>query len=87
MHPGTTPKGRRIASWSVALTALVLVVRYVYSRVGTRGVYSALLKHPAPAARRICDGEEEYDFDEYDVVIVGGGELVYAFRCLLDPVP
>ena len=80
----TQKRGRRIASWSVALTALALVVRYIYGRAGKRGVYSALLKNPAPAARLIRNGEEEYDFDEYDVVVVGGGESAVSCRFYLD---
>lgn len=79
-----TQERRSAASWSLALTALLLVVRYIYNRASKRGAYSALLKNPALAARRIRNGEEEYEFDEYDVVIVGGGELVIICPCSLE---
>ena len=75
--PSTTVQRRKtVASWSVALAALVLVVRYMYGRAGKKIVYSALLKDPAKVARRIRAGEEDYDLDEYDVVIAGGGECI-----------
>ena len=59
-----------IAAASAALGALVVVLRYLY---GKNGSYSAFVRDPAKAAKRVSSPEDEYDFNEYDVVIVGGG--------------
>ena len=58
------------ATLAAASVALCLVLRHFYRRKGT---YAALLGDPAKLARRLKSSEDNFDFDEYDVVIVGGG--------------
>ena len=59
---------------SFVLGLLFLVLRYRYFRKLRLLTFGA----PDGAAKRV-KGEAEYDFDEYDVVIIGGG----AIYCLL----
>ena len=54
---------------AAAAVALAVVLRYLYAKRGAANP----LGDPARAARRIGGRDDEYDFDEYDVVIVGGG--------------
>lgn len=68
-----------MAASTAALGALTIALRYWYSKQGP-GAHSALVGDPASAARRVtASAEDEYDFDEYDVVIIGGGEP--SFTC------
>ena len=57
----------------LAAFTLAILARYFYRR---RDVYATLFGDPAKVARLIRDNEEDYDFDEYDVVIAGGGECI-----------
>ena len=59
-----------IAAATAALSALVIVLKYLH---GKSGPYSAFVRDPAKAAKRVSSEEDEYDFNEYDVVVVGGG--------------
>ena len=54
---------------AAAAVALAVVLRYLYAKRGAPNPFG----DPARAARRIGGRDDEYDFDEYDVVIVGGG--------------
>ncbi|OJT02449.1 hypothetical protein TRAPUB_7016 [Trametes pubescens] len=59
-----------VAASAAALGALTIALRYWYSKKGP----GAHVGDPATAARRVNGvAEDEYDFDEYDVVIIGGG--------------
>ncbi len=68
--PASRPSKITLAAASVALC---LVLRYFHRRKGT---YAALFGDPAKLAQRVKSREEDYDFDEYDVVIVGGGARI-----------
>ncbi|KAI8980017.1 GMC oxidoreductase [Trametes punicea] len=59
-----------IATASAALSAFVIVLRYFH---GKKDPYSALVRDPSKVAKHIVDGKDEYEFNEYDVVIIGGG--------------
>ena len=67
MSPQTA---QTIAAASAALSALLIVLRHLH---GKRSPYSAFVRDPAKAAKRVSSQEDEYDFNEYDVVVVGGG--------------
>ena len=54
---------------AAAALAFLLVFRYLHRR---KRAYSALYTDPSKLARRVNE-QDDYDFDEYDVVIVGGG--------------
>lgn len=74
-HPHLSPHAARsvVAASTAALGALTIALRYWCSKQGR--AHSALVGDPATAARRVTGiAEDEYDFDEYDVVIIGGGE-------------
>ena len=59
---------------------LAVLARYFYRR---KGAYAALFGDPAKVARRVSDREESYDFDEYDVIIIGGGTSITLFSWTL----
>ncbi|KAL6301327.1 hypothetical protein BKA93DRAFT_465871 [Sparassis latifolia] len=60
---------------AAAVSALVLVLRHLCARRAHTQAYTrALAGDPARVARRIQSGDEEYDPEEYDVIVVGGGE-------------
>ena len=66
LSPQTRPSKPALAA---ASAALILVLRYLYNKKANATPFG----DPAKIARRLRARDEEYDFDEYDVVIVGGG--------------
>ena len=71
-----------LAAASVVLSTLFFVTWASYGKK-SKDKYNALFGDATKSARRIRQGETKYDFDEYDVVIVGGGEYVRAFHAPL----
>lgn len=60
---------------SAALGAFVLLACYYSGNKDKKPLESALITDPSKVARRVKANQQEYDEDEYDVIIVGGGEL------------
>ena len=81
----STPKRPSIlAAASVVLSTLFLVTWASYGKK-SKDEHSALFGDAATSARRIRPSEAKYDFDEYDVVIVGGGKhTICRCYCPLD---
>lgn len=67
----TRPSKPTLAAASVAL---LVVLHYLYNKKAAK---AGPFGDPTKIARRIRARNDEYDFDEYDVVIVGGGTCTF----------
>lgn len=67
----------------VALAALSIVWRYLSAKK-VKAPLPASVANTEAVARRLKGPNNEYDFDEYDVVIVGGGTFFVQFNACAD---
>lgn len=67
------PRGKQGVLWAAAATAAGLLLRHLFSTTGS----SKYITNPARVGRRVIkdkvDGKEVDGFNEFDVIIVGGG--------------